>query len=107
MPPPTQRKVVLALDCRFWARYKNLSSWAIPHGDYVGYLSVFDSFPWQSVVLLEDGQPHSENAVQQAAFRPSYSGDGDYYHVYDACVASSLPSAYCHDCKGIVGDLIA
>ena len=101
------RKPILVLDSRFIVRSKWLwDPWAAANEGYTGYVDIWDTIPWQQVVL-EDGMPHDFNYAAMAQYLPSYGGSGDYEHIFDPCVASGLHEAYCHNCLGLVGDIIA
>ena len=98
------RKPLFALDSRFTVKWKFLFD-SMPH-DYTGYIDIWDTIPWQTVAF-DDGETRDHNYASQAQFRPSYGGTGDYYHIFEPCVESGLPEDYCHNCQGLVGDLIA
>ena len=103
----THRAPVLCLDSRWQTKAKWLwDAWAAANEGYTGYVDIWDTIPWQQVVL-EDGMPHDFNYAAMAQYLPSYGGSGDYYHIFDPCVASGLNEAYCHNCLGLVGDIIA
>ncbi len=104
VPHITRRHVLFALDSRFTVKWKFLFD-AMPH-DYTGYIDIWDTIPWQEVAF-DDGITRDHNYASQAQFRPSYGGTGDYIGIFAQCVASGLPEDYCHNCQGLVGDLIA
>lgn len=110
MPAPIThviRKIFLCLDSRWQTKYKFLwDAWAAANEGYTDYVDIWDTIPWQTVVL-DDGTPHDFNYAAMAQYLPSYGGSGDYYHIYEQCVGVGLPDHYCHNCLGLVGDIIA
>jgi len=104
---PVHRVPFLCIDARWQVKWKWLfDPWAGPNEGYAGYITAWDSVPWQKF-MFEDGVERDFNYASQSQFLPSYADSGDYYHIYEACVASGLQEAYCHGCLGLVGDIIA
>ena len=97
----------LCLDARWSAKWKWLwDDFAGPNEGYDGYITAWDSIPWQRVAF-DDGTERDNNFAAPAQYRPMYGGYGDYHGIYTPCVESGLPETYCHNCCGLVGDLIA
>jgi len=100
------RKPFLSLDSTWLCRWKDLwTPYAGPNETYTGYISYWDEVPWQRV-MFDDGHERDHNFAAQAQYMPSYGGSGDYLGIYDRCVAVGLPEEYCHNCVGLVNELI-
>ena len=102
-----RRRAFLCLDARFIAKFKWLwDDYAGPNETYTGYVSYWDEIPWQRV-RFSDGIVRDFNYAAPAQYLPAYGGTGDYLGIFESCVESGLPETYCHNCVGMVGDLIA
>ncbi|MCD6594629.1 hypothetical protein J7L68_03030, partial [bacterium] len=102
-----RRVPFLCIDSTWRVRWKDLwTTFAGPAGTYTGYIDAWDGIPFQRI-MFDDGHERDYNFAAQAQYMPSYGGSGDYLGIYEKCVESGLPETYCHNCVGLVQDLIA
>jgi len=101
-----RRKPIICIDSRWTVKWKWLwDAFAGPNEGYAGYITAWDSIPWQKV-KFDDGVVRDFNNAAQAQYMPSYDDSGTYYHLDDPCIASGMLESYCHSCLGLVGDVI-
>ena len=102
-----RRVPFLCIDSTWRVRWKDLwTTFAGPAGTYTGYIDAWDGIPFQRI-MFDDGHERDYNFAAQAQYMPSYGGSGDYLGIYEKCIESGLPETYCHNCVGLVQDLIA